>query len=513
MMLWNRSFIPRASINLPSQCVRTQVRQVSTIYALSTHPGKAAVAIVRVSGPLAPSVFSALTGLPTAPQPRRAQLVSLYNHQSLLDRALALYFKAPFSYTGEDVLELHLHGGQAIVKAVMDTIGRLELSDSSANSGPGRDSKVRYAEAGEFTRRAFANGRLDLTEVEGIRDMIDAETEFQRQAAVASAGGQMRELYDKWRDEIVHQSALLTALIDFSDDNADIDGNLFDTVKKNVTQLLQQIRGHRDQISRSELLQAGIKLNLLGPPNAGKSSLLNILARREVAIVSDVAGTTRDVVEVGLDINGYKVVIGDTAGLRVLESIKVNDDHSKIELEGMRRARERFKVGDLVVAVIPTETTGQGDVVVAPGIKEELHSLSSQRIIVALNKIDTVDEVTKSEIIEKYSKALDIPCKDIVPVSCTTGEGVELLVHSLATECQQLTHSSYGPPIGASQRIRDLLDNDVIGGLEAFLSSDDVVMATSELQFAIDGIGKITGRGVGIEEVLGVVFSSFCIGK
>lgn len=473
----------------------------ATIYALSTNPGKSAIAIVRISGPLSGDIYQSLTNRKSLPEPRKAVLSALQDRNgSVLDHALALYFKGPKSYTGEDLLELHLHGGQAIIRAVLTAIKELNSPDK----------RIRYAEAGEFSKRAFQNGQLDLTQIEGIRDLIDAETELQRQAAITSAGGNTKELYDGWRDKIVHNMAMVTALIDFSDDNADVNGDLFETVKSNINGILSEINGHMDQISRSELLFSGIKLNLLGPPNAGKSSLLNIIAKREAAIVSEVPGTTRDILEVGMEIGGFKILIGDTAGLRAMES--VTGDHAAIEMEGIKRARERFKGGDLIVTVIPAaRSTG-----VPEGIKDEISMLKDQnkRIIVAVNKIDQLPiDVTLDTIITKYSQAFDLPKDCIFPISCTNHTGVPELINGLTANCKELTYSSNGPPIGASQRIRDLLEQEVIYGLENFVNCDDVVIATAELQHAIEGIGKITGRGVGVEELLGVVFSSFCIGK
>lgn len=460
----------------------------STIYALSTNPGRSAIAIVRVSGENCRSVYKSLTKR-ELPEPRRATTAKLHSpNNEILDHALTLYFKGPKSYTGEDLLEFHLHGGQAVIRSVLDAIKH--------------NKNTRYAEAGEFTKRAFRNDRLDLTQIEGIRDIIDAETELQRQAAVASAGGATKVLYDQWRTEIVRNMGMLTALIDFSDDNADVTGTLFADVKKDIDTLLDGIRNHLLHAQRSELLFSGLKMNLLGPPNAGKSSLLNTIAKREAAIVSSIPGTTRDILEVGMDIGGYKILIGDTAGLRTLESL---NEHEQIEHEGIKRAKERFRLGDLVVCVLPADEPLAADVL------DEIRQLRQQQkgIIVALNKCDTQEKID----IDDYAGLLGVEKDMIIPVSCKTQQNVPILIDKVKNICGELTLTSHGPPIGASQRIQDLLQQDVIQSLETFLECDDVVIATSELQFAIDGIGKITGKGVGVEEILGVVFSSFCIGK
>lgn len=475
----------------------------NTIYALSTNPGKAAIAIVRVSGPESTHVFKTLTHRRNDPVSHKASVNTLYHpldRELILDHALTLFFKGPQSYTGEDLLELHLHGSHAVVKTVLDAIGSINAPDKS----------VRYAEAGEFSKRAFRNGRLDLTQVEGIRDLIEAETELQRQAAISIAGGGVKDLYEGWRKELLENIAMITALIDFSDDNADISGDLFDRVKSNLSKILEQIESHLKQIESSELIVSGIKMNFLGPPNAGKSSLLNLIVRREAAIVSEIEGTTRDVLEVGMDVEGYKIVLGDTAGLRSLESI--TGDHAIIEKEGIRRAKERFQLGDVVITVLPVMASGE---LVSKNILSEISLLKEQkRVIVVLNKSDLLppDSVT-SFIIESYAKLLNIAESDIVTASCTSKDGITDVVSKIKEECHNLTHSASGPPIGASLRVKDLIVNDVIPGLKSFIESDDVVVATSELQYAIDGIGKITGRGIGVEEILGVVFSSFCIGK
>lgn len=272
----------------------------------------------------------------------------------------------------------------------------------------------------------------------------------------------------------------------------------------------------------------GIKLDLLGPPNAGKSFLLNRLAEREAAIVSDVPGTTRDVLEVPMDIGGYKLVLGDTAGLRKHENLTSSHSTStetsiahsamRIEMEGIRRARERFKSSDIILAVVPISPTLKIPVDVA----EEIRALEGKRIIVVLNKEDLLDNSTdKLELIEAYAVQLRVPSKHIILTSCVTTSGINELVSTIESECKDLVESgdetgSQLPPVAASQRVRDILDHEVVSGLENFMAIEDehdVVIATEELRFAAEGIGKITGQGVGIEEVLGVVFGNFCIGK
>lgn len=501
-----------------------------TIYALSTQPGKAAIAVVRVTGPGCKYVYKQLTRRKNDPKPRSIAYSSLYmpgkpkDPSNVLDNAVILYFQGPKSYTGEDILELQLHGGNAIVKAVLNALMQLH--------NPDQNIIVRYAEAGEFSKRAFKNGVLDLTQVEGIRDAIDAETETQRKASLTSSSGRMRILYESWRRQIVDTMALLTALIDFSEDS-DIASSreLFMESRRKVSDLLQEINTHYNQIKRSELLVSGIKLDFLGPPNAGKSLLLNKLAEREAAIVSDVPGTTRDVLELAMDISGFKVVLGDTAGLRSLDSkleVKEMNPNDKIELEGMKRAKMRFRNSDIVLCIIPLSdksanlptNPGLAIDLIPQDVYREIKELKQlgKRVLLVLNKSDLLVSSSPDFILKAYCTALEIPVSDSLVVSCLTENGIDTLVQRLVHEFQDMTTdiNSSSTPIGASQRTKDILQNDVVKGLENFLEiedENDVVIATEELRFAAEGIGKITGQGVGVEEILGVVFSSFCIGK
>ncbi len=322
--------------------------------------------------------------------------------------------------------------------------------------------------------------------------------------------------------------ALLTALIDFSEDS-DITSakELFNQSRGKVNKLLGEIKDHYKVIKRSELLVSGIRLDFLGPPNAGKSYLLNRLAERDAAIVSDVPGTTRDVLELSMDISGYKVVLGDTAGLRsvsrkggLVVKESTDDLNYKIELEGMKRAKQRFKNSDIVLCILPL-SQDPTSVSISPDVLAEIKDLQNldKRIIVALNKEDLVDSAVSLEDVKAaYANTLQVPKDDILSVSCLTEKGITDLVQKLVSNFENMTidTSSQGYPIGASQRTKDILQNEVVAGLEGFLAIDDeteVVIATEELRFAAEGIGKITGQGVGVEEVLGVVFSSFCIGK
>lgn len=476
-----------------------------TIYALSTKLGRAAIGVVRVSGPQSHYIYNKLTKTTSEPKPRIASVRKLYDPESevLLDEALTLFFKSPKTFTGEDLLELHLHGGNAIVKSVLQAIKKLH--------DPKEGISIRYAEQGEFSKRAFINGRFDLTEVEGIREMIDAETESQRVAALSSLKGDNKRLFRHWRQEIVQTIALMTTIIDFGEDQHLDDSNeLFDQAEARVLALEKEIAQFLKRAQASDILLKGINITLLGPPNAGKSSLLNILANKEAAIVSDIAGTTRDVIDVPLDIEGYKVVVGDTAGIRAPELA------DKIEVEGIRRAKSRSLGSDLALTVIPVDVD-----LMSPEHSHFIDHIrelkeSGKLIIVVLNKQDLYEADDLQALVNKYSTVLDVSAHHIYPVSCVTGTGIDSLNQQLIELFKEITLTEDQDPLVISARAQDLLSNDVIYGIEQFKfwkHQDEVVLATESLRQSVEGIGKITGDTIGVEEVLGVVFSSFCIGK
>jgi tRNA modification GTPase len=330
-----------------------------TIFALSSGRPPAAIAVVRVSGPQARAALEALGG--KLPEPRRAALRRLRRPgtQAVLDEALVLWFPGPNTETAEDMAELHLHGGRAVVAAVLDALGKL----------PG----LRAAEAGEFTRRAFANGRLDLTAVEGLADLVFAETEAQRAQAMRQFQGLLGGRAESWRQRLIGALALVEARIDFSNE-ADVPEDLVGPALHAARELLEEIEKTLRDDHRGERLREGLTVAIAGPPNAGKSSLLNRLARREAAIVSPHAGTTRDVIEVHLDLAGYPVTLLDTAGVR--------ESDDPVEQEGVRRARARAEAADLVLWIVDA----------AEGVSEEqeLRTEHKKQWIVH-NKIDLLD--------------------------------------------------------------------------------------------------------------------------
>ena len=442
--------------------------EAPTIFALSSAPGRSGVAVVRVSGPRAGDVIDALA--PPRPKKRMAALRHIRDPASgeTLDEGLVLWFAAPRSETGEDMAEFHLHGGSAIVKAVLAALARQ----------PG----CRLAEPGEFASRAFANGKIDLAEAEGLADLIDAETDAQRRQALSQMGGALSELYEGWRTEIIRASALVEAVIDFSDE-ADVASEAFGLARGIVARLQEAIAQHLDDGNRGEILREGFRVVLAGPPNVGKSSLLNALARREAAIVSEEAGTTRDVIEVRLDLGGYPVIVSDTAGIR--------EPQGSIEREGIRRTLAHAREADLVVWL---SDASAADAAPPP---PELAARGDKFLLRASNKTDVPGARAAPEAIA---------------VSAKTGAGIEALTRRLEDIARDRIGVSASPAITRA-RYRQQLQACLVD-LQAFLGgvSSDFELRAEDLRQAAHALGRITGR-VDVEDVLGEIFGRFCIGK
>jgi tRNA modification GTPase len=441
---------------------------MDTIFAVSTAPGRAAIAVIRISGPHAGDVLRVLTG--SVPPARRAAL-RLLNHPqtgATLDQALVLYFAGPYSETGEDIAELQVHGGRAVVAAVLDALEMI----------PG----CRSALAGEFARRAFDNGKLDLTAAEGLIDLIDAETDEQRVQALRQASGELYRLYQSWREILIHAQALVEAGIDFSDE-ADVGVNAFKQAKSRIVSLRATVAAHLDSSQRGEILRDGFRVVIVGPPNVGKSSLFNALAQREAAIVSEEAGTTRDVIEIRLDLGGVPVVVNDTAGLR--------EDAGAIEREGIRRAYAWAKTANLIIWLVD----------VAAPVWELPEGINPKAdILRVLNKIDRVDGV----IGRGQDQALRI--------SASRGDGMEALIEAIVTKAKAAMGSGTDP-VPTQPRHREHL-RICLGHLDTFLggSEDQFELRAEDLRQAAVSLGRLTGR-VDPEDVLDQIFSRFCIGK
>lgn len=436
-----------------------------TIFALSSGPPPAGVAIVRISGPGVR--FGLETLIDSIPEPRRATLHSIRGADgNTVDKGLVLFFPAPRSFTGEDVAEFHVHGGRAVVAALLAALEAL----------PG----FRPAEAGEFTRRAFINQRMDLTQVEGLADLVHAETESQRRQAVRQADGALGRLYDAWREKLVRARALIEAELDFPDED-DVPGSVSVQAWDTVAALEKEMVDHLAD-RRGERLRDGVEIVILGAPNAGKSSLLNAIAKRDVAIVTPEAGTTRDLIEVKLDLGGYPVTLVDTAGLRKAEGA--------VEREGVRRAEARAAGADLVLWV--TDIAG-GAAATAP----------PPRAIKIATKIDLIE----SEV-ERSFRTTDFDAC----VSSATGEGLNDLIGLLTAKILAELPAAESPLITRA-RHRSAVRNafDALASARSAGTSPLEIRA-EDLRRASDSLARITGR-IDVEDLLDVIFRDFCIGK
>ena len=444
----------------------------TTIYALATAPGRSGVAVVRISGPEAGSALAALTGRPL-PAPRRAVLTKLRDPRTgdALDDALVLRFTAPASFTGEDVVELHLHGGRAVVTGVIEALATL----------PG----LRLAEPGEFTRRAFENGKLDLTEAEAVADLIDAETNAQRRQALRQMEGALGKLYDGWRERLTRALAHIEADIDFAED--DLPGGVADAVRPVIAGLADEIAAHLDDGGRGERLREGLHIAIVGAPNAGKSSLLNAIARRDAAIVSARAGTTRDIIEVHLDLGGYPVVLADTAGLREAAA-------DEVEEEGIRRARDRAARADVKVAVFDATTL--------PDLDPATLDLIDTDTVVVFNKTDLA---TGRDLRPDL-----FPVLAPIQVSAHTGAGLKLLEEKLTAFSADRLAIGSTPSLTRTRHRAALTEcrEALLRALDAPLPE----LAAEDVRLASRALGCITGR-VDVEDLLDVIFRDFCIGK
>lgn len=428
-----------------------------TIFALSSGAGRAGVAVIRVSGPSARQALEALAG-PGIIQPRRATRVRLGQGEPI-DDALVLWFPAPASFSGEDLTEFHVHGGRAIIEAVLAALAAL----------PG----LRPAEPGEFTRRAVENGKFDLTEAEALADLIDAETESQRRQALRQYGGALAALCDGWRDRLIAASAWAEAAIDFSDE--EIPDDVLAASRLSAAEILKEIQSHLADGRSGEIIRNGVQLTVFGKTNAGKSSLVNALAKRDVAIVSPTPGTTRDVIEVHLDLGGYQVILSDTAGLRA--------PGEAIESEGVRRALSRVDSADISLLVLDGTDPNP------------LAGLPDTATLTVWNKADLPWPTTR----------------DGLRISAKTGEGLGALVAALTKLIAEKFASTADSPPVTRARHRHALE-DAAAALARALATAQTELMAEDFRLALRALGRITGR-VDIEDLLDVVFRDFCIGK
>lgn len=447
-----------------------QFHSDTTIFAPATAPGRAGIAVLRISGPRACDIFTAFS-IPYPPAPRMATFVTLKNPLTgeIIDQCIALYFAAPASYTGEDVVELHVHGSRAIIKEIMETLSALPF--------------FAVAAPGEFTKRAFLNGKLDLTQAESVMDLIDADTEAQKRQALRQMQGEVARFYTTLRTQLIETLAHLEATIDFPEE--DIPPDLLTQIGAEIKHTITIIEDALADNGRGEKIRDGISVAIIGAPNVGKSSLLNFLARRDVAIVSEMAGTTRDVIEVELNIGGYVVNIADTAGLR--ESLDV------IENEGMRRARMRSGEADFTLAIFDS-TMDIPDAYTA--------SLLNENSMVIISKVDckTTQQPSLLQALSSHSP---------VCLSVMSGEGCDAFLALFAEKISKIFEGA--APVITQARHRQYLQK-ALDDLKQSLSTQAIELRCEELRRAAMEIGKITGK-IDVDDVLGVIFQKFCIGK
>ncbi|NWV82330.1 GTPB3 GTPase, partial [Dasyornis broadbenti] len=502
-----------------------------TIFALSSAPGRCGVAVIRASGPGSRGALQSLTGTHKVPPARVLALRRIRDPDTAetLDRGLVVWFPGPHSFTGEDCAELHVHGGPAVVSGVLQALGRL----------PG----LRPADPGEFTRRAFHHGKLDLTAAEGLGDLIGAGTEAQRRQALRQMEGELGQLYQRWSHTLTQALAHLEAYIDFSeDDNVEEEvlsqGWLFPSsslfvplartrglswgfypksrgrdrvvtlgcvpaVDITVRALEQEIRGHLQDGRRGELLRGGVRAVIAGPPNVGKSSLLNLLCRRPAAIVSPTAGTTRDVLEVALDIGGYPLVLSDTAGLR-----QASDP---VEREGVARARDRLCQADLVLAVLDATSVSPTPAALGAALAA-LATPPGTPCVLVLNKADLLGD---SRVSLSATCAQGPPEPPATLLSCKTGEGLQALLELLTQQLAQLC----GDPLLGSPSLTQSRHSRHLRACAAALAqfgdngdNRDLAVAAERLRLARRELGRITGH-VDAEDILDIIFRDFCVGK
>ncbi|WP_349358740.1 tRNA uridine-5-carboxymethylaminomethyl(34) synthesis GTPase MnmE [Stappia sp.] len=446
--------------------------RAQTIYALSSGAVPSGVAVIRVSGPRARFVLETICQ--RMPDARQAQVRRLLDPRSgeVLDEALVLWFPAPGSFTGEDVVELQCHGGRAVVARVLEVLGSIE--------------GCRPAEAGEFTRRAFDNDRLDLLQAEALADLINADTEAQRRQAVRQLGGDLGRIYDAWRSRLLRARAMIEAELDFAEEE-DVPGAVSDRIWSDVAALGREIAAHLTAAKAAERLREGLQVALVGKPNAGKSSLLNALARRDVAIVTEEAGTTRDVIEVHLDLGGYPVTLVDTAGVREATGL--------VEREGIRRGLARARTADLVLLLSepadPVDAKTVADLGFGPetdvwivGTKSDLQSEGSAR----------------GEVSDAGHR-----------ISVKTGSGIGDLIDAIGAFAETRL-GLREDPVATRARHRHHLEDAAAALTRAEAGDRPLELRAEDLRQGADALGRIAGR-IGVEDMLDVIFREFCIGK
>ena len=438
----------------------------NTIYALSTVFGKSGVAVIRISGNSVLNIVSKITNIDINKiKPRHTYFTNIINPDTkdVLDKSLVIYFKAPYSFTGEDVLEIQCHGSKAVLNSVLNVLSKL--------------NDVRLAEPGEFSKRAFYNNKMDLTEAEGLADLIDAETTEQQKYAIRQLSGNLKNLYSSWREELVKNLSYLEAFIDFPEE--DIPEKLYNDILNSVFKIKEDITLHLKGNNVNERLKNGFKIVIAGSTNAGKSSLINTLTKRNAVIVSDIAGTTRDAIDINLDIKGYPVIITDTAGIR--------ETDNPIEKQGIEIAKEKIKTADIIINLYDA-TNSFCDT-----------SLDANKTIFIANKIDKLNEEELNKIPQNHLK-----------ISAKYNQGIEDLVENILNIIKNNFANSSNYLI-TRERYRIALE-ECLEHLNIFSLDKEIELSAEDIRLACRSIGKITGY-VEVEEILDKIFGSFCIGK
>lgn len=443
-----------------------------TIYALSTVYGKSGVAVIRISGQKALDAVKRMTTIDTAKiKPRYAYFTDIKDivTRETLDKCLLIYFKSPNSFTGEDIVEIQTHGSKAVVSGVLDNLSRLD--------------DFRMAEPGEYSKRAFYNGKMDLTEAEGLADLIDSETSEQRKYALRQMEGNLKNLYETWREELIKVLAYLEAYIDFPDE--DIPEDTVFKLENTVFKLVEAIKEHLQGDKIGERLREGFRVVIVGPPNAGKSSLLNAIVKREAAIVSDIAGTTRDAIDIHLDIKGYPVMFTDTAGLRETEE--------EIEQLGIKLAYSKIQDADLVLCLFDAS---KDSVQIFDKIKKSFKN----KILFVANKCDNLT----------FERCSDLEKQNCVAISAKQRQGIEALLDKIHSYIEEQFTSNSNLLITRT-RYREAL-KETLENLEMFNLKKEIELSAEDIRLAARGLGKITGR-IEVDDILDKIFGSFCIGK
>ncbi|APR99057.1 tRNA uridine-5-carboxymethylaminomethyl(34) synthesis GTPase MnmE [Wolbachia endosymbiont of Folsomia candida] len=436
-----------------------------TIFALSTAFGKSGVAVIRISGQNALKALDHFN-VKKDVTPRFATLVDLYDSsKELIDNGIIIYFPAPNSFTGEDVIELQVHGSKAVIKIILEELSKIFV----------------MAEPGEFSLRAFLNGKFDLTQIEGIADLIDAETKMQAKQAIKQMSGELEKLYSGWRKALIKIQSKIEAYIDFPEDIA-IEKSELEKVNNEVQELIRSIQEHLNDNRRGERLREGLHVVITGEPNVGKSTLFNFLAKRDIAIVSEYAGTTRDVLEAHIDIGGYPIILSDTAGIR--------ESSDPIESEGISRAKKRSCEADLRIELFPFERRNNTSC-----------NAKDHDTIYILSKADDIIE----------DKSVLVGDVNFLPISILKGTGTDKLISLIKEKAEEKFGHDRDTPVITRQRHRNYMQK-ALEHLQHFNVDNPIELISEDLRLASLELGTITGV-INVEEILGSIFSTFCVGK